>query len=651
MAADRYAVADELISCPVCLEHYRDPRMLRCAHQFCQVCLSNIESGRGDTGIPCPTCRVVTPLSPGSGVGDLPRPVLMNEAQGVIEELLQGPRQTRGCRLCVGVETEASRYCYDCHDSMCDVCYSEHQGMSVMAGHKTVPVCPALFSTVHDGVVTVYCADCQVTGCNTCARHSHKAHNTDTIRTVADRSRDKLRQITEECSVSDELIATKLQQLESGRVIEDGHYNSVINKLDQSVVLVDELRQRILDIKQDLISRKAESDSDVNAYKARLERHTGDIELCGYLLNVASDPEVVARAGDLPHVDTLSSLPWLPSLEYPVLIDEGEHLVNNIQALIEGVSVKYESIGKHGENDLDNDWCYGDGLEGDLRDWSPEIRLTPIAVYDTEGKSDINIWDVVINPKTSQLVVRTENPKYPLDIYNVNDNYMTRFGDKILSKAGHITFDYNRDSYLATRGQYVITVNGNGQCDSKVKISGSELSCISYMRDSSLCVVSDVVCEDISFIDTRMLSIVTSFTTKDVRNRAITPHGMYSGSVGGTPTVVVSDKVKHIIGVHKDIHGSYRLSHTYDCYYGDGDDAGQVFTPGGVVTDQSGHVIVCDTTNDRVVALWGDGEEVEWECLLTSTHLGGKPASIDIDTDNNTLAVVVDSSIHTYSYK
>jgi len=47
----------KLIECPVCFEIYDRPRMLWCAHAFCQRCVTQlVDAGK----ILCPLCRKIT---------------------------------------------------------------------------------------------------------------------------------------------------------------------------------------------------------------------------------------------------------------------------------------------------------------------------------------------------------------------------------------------------------------------------------------------------------------------------------------------------------------------------------------------------------------------------------------------------------------
>lgn len=58
---------ESLLSCPICMDDYRDPRMLPCQHSFCESCLTKYIKDtakiNNDTGIKtfrCPMCRCKT---------------------------------------------------------------------------------------------------------------------------------------------------------------------------------------------------------------------------------------------------------------------------------------------------------------------------------------------------------------------------------------------------------------------------------------------------------------------------------------------------------------------------------------------------------------------------------------------------------------
>ena len=67
MATDRQL--GELTNCPVCTEHYHDPRVLPCGHTFCLKC---IRAWRPGNKLACALCKRFFTM-PASGVDDLPK--------------------------------------------------------------------------------------------------------------------------------------------------------------------------------------------------------------------------------------------------------------------------------------------------------------------------------------------------------------------------------------------------------------------------------------------------------------------------------------------------------------------------------------------------------------------------------------------------
>ena len=57
-----------VLTCCVCLERYRCPKLLPCFHTFCQRCVEKVAGTR--PSFPCPTCRTVAVMPPG-GAADL----------------------------------------------------------------------------------------------------------------------------------------------------------------------------------------------------------------------------------------------------------------------------------------------------------------------------------------------------------------------------------------------------------------------------------------------------------------------------------------------------------------------------------------------------------------------------------------------------
>ncbi|CAI8019271.1 DnaJ homolog subfamily C member 13 [Geodia barretti] len=58
------------VTCGICLEPYKQPRLLKCFHVYCEQCLQRlVRGGREGQSLPCPQCRQDTPLPVGGVPG------------------------------------------------------------------------------------------------------------------------------------------------------------------------------------------------------------------------------------------------------------------------------------------------------------------------------------------------------------------------------------------------------------------------------------------------------------------------------------------------------------------------------------------------------------------------------------------------------
>lgn len=151
------------LTCPVCLELFRDPVILECGHHFCQVCIIQCWEVKADELSSCPKCRksCARKLRPNSllcnVVDSVRRARTVDTAAGITvgdpERALEDPEKRdpgssmssvalsigqwlrRGMDMCEEHEEKLKLYCEDDQLPICLVC-----GMS--REHKTHNVIP-----------------------------------------------------------------------------------------------------------------------------------------------------------------------------------------------------------------------------------------------------------------------------------------------------------------------------------------------------------------------------------------------------------------------------------------------------------------------------------------------------------------------------
>ncbi|XP_029440127.1 nuclear factor 7, brain-like, partial [Rhinatrema bivittatum] len=118
------------VTCPVCLEFFRDPVRLECEHNFCQACIARCWE-RAGSAYTCPLCRETCPRLPPKS----------NRLLASIAARVRGLRvepASAGAPVCARHEERLKLYCEDDQEPLCVVCgvSKEHRGHRVAPLHE-----------------------------------------------------------------------------------------------------------------------------------------------------------------------------------------------------------------------------------------------------------------------------------------------------------------------------------------------------------------------------------------------------------------------------------------------------------------------------------------------------------------------------------
>uniref|UniRef100_A0A1X7UY81 RING-type domain-containing protein n=1 Tax=Amphimedon queenslandica TaxID=400682 RepID=A0A1X7UY81_AMPQE len=192
---------EEQLTCPVCLEHYTDPKTLPCLHSFCEHCLEGfpLEERNETYYLSCPTCRHCTEL-PEEGVGAFPVAFILNNLKEIysLMKKVADPEQVT-CDNCT--TANATGYCKDCSKFMCPECISTHKKWTDFSNHQLTSLNEVTASDVsstsqllapakqeatptcstHNKKMKLYCETCDSVVCHDCAILIHKGHTYNLI--------------------------------------------------------------------------------------------------------------------------------------------------------------------------------------------------------------------------------------------------------------------------------------------------------------------------------------------------------------------------------------------------------------------------------------------------------------------------------------
>ena len=176
---------EEEITCPVCQEHFRDPKILPCLHYYCNECVRQLALRAGaNSPFACPECRRGTVL-PLNDSDQLPTAFFVNRMKELYTKMekAQGKMETL-CEMCS--EANAVAFCRQCTDFICNDCAKLHKKLKVFAGHKVVTLqelkeggskaiplkeAPLTMCKGHDEQLKIYCFDCNHLICRDCMHH------------------------------------------------------------------------------------------------------------------------------------------------------------------------------------------------------------------------------------------------------------------------------------------------------------------------------------------------------------------------------------------------------------------------------------------------------------------------------------------------
>ena len=209
------------LECSICLDTFKDPKLLQCFHVFCQLCLEPLVSRDGQS-LHCPACRRSIPLGP-NGVSGLQSDFHVQhlfEIRDTLEKV-QTTKNTK-CEKCD--KQIATGYCRQCAQFICDRCKEVHtiwkelkthelesleklraEAQNLISSQKPIVKC----AKHPNKSLKIYCESCSELICKDCTIRLHQGHNFDLITEVLPKHK-------EEIVSSMEPVRTKLETVEKG---------------------------------------------------------------------------------------------------------------------------------------------------------------------------------------------------------------------------------------------------------------------------------------------------------------------------------------------------------------------------------------------------------------------------------------------------
>ena len=210
------AEAQYSLRCSVCLDDFKEPKVLPCCHTFCKHCLEKISTlaesftkgaseeqaiagqkcdtiqNENAVLLTCPQCRAQHKLM-GGGVDALLTDYAIEDELYKVKSSYQEKdmKSSLRCGLCESTDPVVV-YCEDCSFPLCEFCHKAHQRLKPYNGHSVKPVNEidsnllSRASKKHLGNLTcskhpiqvtqIFCSSCDELVCCECVIEGHEGH-------------------------------------------------------------------------------------------------------------------------------------------------------------------------------------------------------------------------------------------------------------------------------------------------------------------------------------------------------------------------------------------------------------------------------------------------------------------------------------------
>ncbi|XP_078579952.1 E3 ubiquitin-protein ligase TRIM33-like [Branchiostoma floridae x Branchiostoma japonicum] len=209
-------ISGDFLECAICLEPFKDPKILPCLHTFCKGCLEKFFAKEGDLKgkFPCPTCRTETALLEGglAGLKDNFFVLSLRDTVEAQKSLVSKEDEKIHCDVCE--EEVASGGCEICEEFFCDECTHAHRRAKRTREHeiigvaelkekllantrsiksRSLPICP----NHEDEKLKFFCESCLRPICRDCTVLQHKDHKYGYLANVVGDFRVKIKDTLE----------------------------------------------------------------------------------------------------------------------------------------------------------------------------------------------------------------------------------------------------------------------------------------------------------------------------------------------------------------------------------------------------------------------------------------------------------------------
>lgn len=547
---------EELVTCHICSNVMRNPKIAPCLHTFCSECLKEVARSRPyQTTIACPLCQYDIRKPEGNRFDLLPSNFYITR----LLDLLIAKRRHYPEASCGNCQKKLmlSAFCFACDTFMCEECFSAHNVITRSNGHRTVSLGKFKLRDYEDmlrrpmrcahkfkekGVVEYFCYDCDASVCHICNIAIQHTHRIVDLHEAASEQKLKFREMN-----------TKLK--EKMRMVELGVHN-VEHRSMEVQEQVDYLKKDVTEKMDNLVSIiRAHQEVMVqtleNIRRDKLENLTFHLKLFESTMS-----------------QTESSFNFIEDLLQRNISEEIMHVKNHVTSRV-GEITNLEVGTNPAENEqvgyVPNAEIF-DGLQNSkLGKVVTSLTEPSLSTAEGDGVDDVSAGE------EAEFTVTTRNAQ----------------GEVCYSEIDHVVVEVKSSMWGLIESRVRNYRNGNYDVSYLPRVPGPHRVQVEVgghlIKDSPFMVE----------VKPPILSPLKSFGSHGkVDGKFTQPHGVAGSSAG---QIVVSDSLKHRIHVFT-ADGGQILD-----FGEEGTKDGKLFHPMSIAFDKSQkYILVADSDNNRV---------------------------------------------------
>ncbi|XP_035675222.1 tripartite motif-containing protein 3-like [Branchiostoma floridae] len=314
-------ITDEFLVCQVCLEDFRQPKVLPCLHTFCQPCLERLLATEPAGKLDCPTCRQDVPL-PENGVQGLKSNFLVGKLRDILQQQPKGETSEARedgvpCTVCEAGNS-AQFYCVECPDYLCQTCNDMHGRFKANRSHKVVTVQDLQSGKAaaelrsretskcedHQELNKFYCDTCHRVICLHCVVTAHKDHQYVEIEKAAEREGAKIKAKLTAVKNTADLHQNWIRDLQSVKDEWSSHVQRAEEQIKKQVNSIIEAAKkvgndRIAQLRAMNAARVKQMEAAMGAAEMDLASAKSCVQFTDNVLEYGSPAELMSVAGEL----------------------------------------------------------------------------------------------------------------------------------------------------------------------------------------------------------------------------------------------------------------------------------------------------------------------------------------------------------------